>query len=229
MLSSSAAHLFVADLATPEPQPEDRHHLERVLRLRPGEPVSVSDGAGGMQDCVWAGGDHPLEVTGPRQFQPAPTPPVTIAFALTKGEKPEWVVQKLTEVGVDVIVPFRADRSIARWDDVKAQRQRDRLVTVARQAAMQSRRAWLPLVEPVSDFGAVAARPGAVLADRGGDRPSLERPVVLIGPEGGWSDTERNRGLPTVSLGKNVLRAETAAMAAGLLFCTLRAGLMGYE
>jgi 16S rRNA (uracil1498-N3)-methyltransferase len=91
---------------------------------------------------------------------------------------------------------------------------------------MQSRRAWLPVVEEPSTFAAAAARAGAALAVTDGDPPSLDRPVVLVGPEGGWDADELAAGLPTVGLGPNVLRSETAAVAAGTLLVALRSGLL---
>jgi RsmE family RNA methyltransferase len=90
---------------------------------------------------------------------------------------------------------------------------------------MQSRRTWLPVVEPISLFTALADRPGAALADRAGAPPTLQHPTVLIGPEGGWSETERARGLPRMGLGSTVLRAETAALVAGSALCGLRSAL----
>jgi 16S rRNA (uracil1498-N3)-methyltransferase len=80
------------------------------------------------------------------------------------------------------------------------------------------------VVEDVTDFATVAALVGACLADAGGGPPSLALPVVLVGPEGGWSEEERAVGLPAVGLGPHVLRAETAALAAGALLAALRAG-----
>jgi 16S rRNA (uracil1498-N3)-methyltransferase len=151
-----------------------------------------------------------------------------VAFALTKGDKPELVVQKLTELGVDRIVAFTAGRSVARWDGERAEHHIARLRKVAREAAMQSRRALLPVVEGVVGFAAVAALPGAALADAGGAPPSLATPVVLIGPEGGWTEEERGSGLATVGLGEHVLRAETAAIAAGTLLSSLRSGRVGH-
>ncbi|MDP9387691.1 MAG: 16S rRNA (uracil(1498)-N(3))-methyltransferase, partial [Actinomycetota bacterium] len=147
----AAAHAFVADPASPVLDDDDRHHLERVLRLRAGEAVTVSDGAGRWRACMWAPGGR-LEPTGPVVADPPPMPPVTVAFALTKGDRPEWVVQKLTEVGVDVIVAFRGDRSVVRWDAERAAAQVSRWRRVAREAAMQSRRRWLPTVADVADF-----------------------------------------------------------------------------
>ena len=89
---------------------------------------------------------------------------------------------------------------------------------------MQSRRPFLPQLDEVVDFATAGSLPGAVLADRTGDPPSLERPTVLIGPEGGWSEAERSADLGRVSLGPHVLRAETAAMAAGFVMVALRHG-----
>ena len=161
------------------------------------------------------------------EVDPPPTPPIAVAFALVKGERPELIVQKLTEVGVDRIVPFLADRSVVRWDDARAERHHQRLLRVAREAAMQCRRTWWPEVAETSRFDVVAALPGAVAAERGGPAPSLDHPVVLVGPEGGWSDDERDRLPGSVGLGPTVLRAETAAIAAGVVLAALRSGAVG--
>lgn len=222
-----AAHVFVGDVAAPVLGDEDRHHLERVLRLRPGERVTVADGRGGWRLCAFGPGDS-LEPTGPVEVRRPPSVPITIAFALTKGAKPEIVVQKLTELGIDRIVPFVAAHSVARWDNERAGRHLERLRKVAREAAMQSRRAFLPLVEDVTDFAGVVGRPEAVLADAGGEPPTLARPMVLVGPEGGWSDEEREAARATVTLGRQVLRSETAAIAAGAFLAGLRAGIVDH-
>ena len=224
-----AAHVFVEDPAAPVLDEADRHHLARVLRLRPGEAVTVSDGRG-----AWCAGHYRgagrVEADGPLRHDPALAPGVTVGFALIKGDRPEWVVQKLTEVGVDRIVPFVAQRSVVRWEDAKAARQLDRLRAVARGAAMQSRRVWLPIVDEVTTTAALVAELAAAgtgaLAHPGGSAPGLDRPAVLIGPEGGWSHDELDAGLGTVALGPTVLRAETAAVAAGVLLCALRVGLV---
>lgn len=218
--------MFVADLAAPVLAEDDRHHLERVLRVRQGEVVTASDGRGNRCACVFAPGGR-LEPTGAVEVDPEPEPPITVAFAVTKGDKPETAVQKLTELGVDRIVPFTAGRSVARWEGDRAERHVARLRKVAREAAMQSRRSRIPLVDDLRDFATVAALPGAALADAGGAPPSLVRPVLLVGPEGGWTDGERVAGLPIVGLGSEVLRAETAALVAGTLLGALRAGLVG--
>jgi 16S rRNA (uracil1498-N3)-methyltransferase len=228
-LSAAAAHVFVEDLSSPALEDEDAHHLERVLRVRPGQAVTVADGRGGWRQCRWADGAV-LVVDGPPSHDPAPAPPVTVGFALTKGERPEWVVQKLTELGVDRIVPFVAARTVVRWEPAKAERQILRLRAVARAAAMQSRRTWLPLVEGVTSFAAAAAALApstGALAHPGGGGLDLSRPALLVGPEGGFTDDELGAGLPLVDLGPTVLRAETAAIAAGVLLCALRSGRVG--
>jgi 16S rRNA (uracil1498-N3)-methyltransferase len=217
------AHVFVADLDDPKLDDVDRHHLERVLRLRAGEEVTASDGRGGWRRCMFEAGGA-LRPNGEVEQRPRPAPLITIAFALTKGDKPELTVQKLTELGVDRIVPFVAARSVVRWDVDRAARQVERLRRVAREAAMQCRRAHLPEVADVADFATVAQLPGAVLADAGGRPPALATPVVLVGPEGGWSDEERAAGPAPVGLGDHVLRAETAAITAAALWTALRSG-----
>ncbi len=250
-------HVFVVDLEHPELRAEDRRHLTKSLRLGPGDAFTVSDGAGSWRACRF-GSDPGCEVEpdGPVVFVPAPRPPVTIGFALIKGGRPELVVQKLTELGVDTIVPFVAERSVVRWKPDRVAHHTERLHRVAREAAMQSRRVRLPEmggdaamqsrrvelpemggdaamqsrrvelpeVEGVAHYVDLAALPGAIRADIGGDPLTLDHPVVLIGPEGGWSDAERSR-LGAVRISSSVLRAETAAITAAALLTALRDGL----
>ncbi len=216
-------HAFVADLDAPALDEGDRHHLANVLRLRPGQPVTLSDGAGRWRAARFG---PELRVEGDIQVVPAPQPPITVAFALMKGDRPAFVTQKLTELGVDRIVPFRARRSVVRWDEPRAGRQVERLRRVAREAAMQSRRCHLPEVCALEAFEATVGRTGAVLADRMGGSPSLERTVVLVGPEGGWAPEEQAAAPALVGLGPHVLRAETAAVAAAAVFVALRARLV---
>ena len=217
------ALVFVDDLDTPVLDAGDRHHLERVLRVRPGEELTVSDGAGSWRTCRFG---PTLEPVGAIDLEPRPAPQVVVCFALVKGERPEWAVQKLTEVGVDRIVPFVASRSVVRWDGDKAARNAERLRRVAREAAMQSRRVWLPEVADVATFAEIAALPGVALAEREGEPPSLDHPVVAVGPEGGWAPEELAAGLPRVALGPQVLRAETAAVVAGSLLLAVRSGVV---
>jgi 16S rRNA (uracil1498-N3)-methyltransferase len=223
----SAPHVFVDRVDAPHLTDEDRHHLERVLRVRAGDIVTVSDGRGAWRECRFG---PELEPAGPVVVDDSPVPPITVALALTKRDKPELAVQKLTEVGADRIVLLTADRSVARWDDDRAGRGLARVRRVAREAAMQSRRTWLPAVEGPVGFTDALAMPAAALADMAGEPPSLARPSILIGPEGGWSDEERAAavaaGVPAVRLGPHVLRAETAAVVAGALLAGLRASIV---
>jgi 16S rRNA (uracil1498-N3)-methyltransferase len=203
---------------------DDRHHLERVLRIRPGDTVTVSDGAGSWRDCRFG---PELVGDGEVQHVAAPQPALTIGFALVKGERPELIVQKLTELGIDRIVAFPAARSVVRWDAERALRHRQRLGRVAREAAMQSRRCWLPEIVVAPGFAdVVAASPpeALALADRGGEAPVAATTTVLVGPEGGWTDEERAAAARRVGLGDHVLRVETAAIAAGVVLGALRSG-----
>lgn len=219
----SAPHLVVATVEVPVLDDEALHHLARVRRLRPGDRVTVTDGAGAWRPCRFAG-QAALDPDGDVVRLERPSPELTVAFALTKSDKPDLVVQKLTELGIDRIVPFRAERSIVRWDADKAERQHARLSAIARAACEQSHRCWLPVVEPVTDVADLARR-GAVRLDRGPITLDAETTVVAVGPEGGWSEDERV-ALPDASgLGPLVLRAETAAITAGAVLGAIRSGL----
>jgi 16S rRNA (uracil1498-N3)-methyltransferase len=221
--TGAKAHAFVVDLDAPELDDDDRHHLARVLRLRAGDPITVSDGDGRWRRCRF--GDS-LEPDGATHDDPPPAPRLSVAFAVVKGERTEWAVQKLVELGIDSIVPFVAERSVVRWDPAKSEHQHLRLTKVARQAAMQSRRSRLPVVEPLRSFAQVVARDGVALADADGSPPSLTWPHIVVGPEGGWSEAERGIEVRRVRLAPTVLRAETAAVAAGALLVALREGLV---
>ena len=205
---------FVDDLDAPELSPEDRHHLERVRRLRAGDPLTVGDGAGRFRPARFG---PALEPAGDIVSSPGPSRPVTIAFALTKGDRPELVVQKLVEIGVERIVPFAAARTVVRWAPDKGARNLERWRAIAREAAAQAHRPHLPEIGAVTSFAEAAALPGATLADAGGEPLARGTTTLLVGPEGGWAPEEAAAGLPVVDLGPHVLRAETAALVAGAL------------
>lgn len=218
--------VFVDDLDAPLLTDDDRHHVERVLRVRPGAQISIADGRGRWRAALL---DSQVRVTSEIRVHTPPAPAITIAFALVKGARPELVVQKLTELGVDTVVPFVAERSVVRWDETRGARHVERLRRVAREAAMQCHRAVLPRVDDVATFADVVARPGAALAERHGVPPSLEHPTLLVGPEGGWSEGEASRVEHRVGLGDLVLRAETAAIAGAVLLTGLRSRLVAPE
>jgi 16S rRNA (uracil1498-N3)-methyltransferase len=145
----SAPHFFAADvsgdLVTLEG--EDARHASKVLRIRAGETITVADGAGNVaRATVEATGSQLRARVTERWADPAPVPSIFVLQAIPKAGKLDLVVQKLTELGVDVIQPFPSARSVSRWDEVKAVAQTDRLSSIAREAAKQSRRSRLPLV-----------------------------------------------------------------------------------
>lgn len=221
----AAPHVLVADVEVPVLDDDAHHHLARVRRLRDGDGATVTDGAGAWRPCTFRG-TAALEPAGDVVRVPRPDPPLTVAFALTKGDKPELVVQKLTELGIDRIVPFRAERSVVRWDEQKAARQHERLRAIARSACEQAHRCWLPVVEPVTDVRDLAAR-GVVRADRGPVTLTATTTALAVGPEGGWTEAERALLPASTGLGPHVLRAETAAITAGALLGAIRSGLAG--
>jgi 16S rRNA (uracil1498-N3)-methyltransferase len=233
--------VFVPDPTAPVVGADDARHLLDVLRLRPGEPVIAGDGVGTWVPCVVAAGTsgrrgraEPASVLvaeGEPVTEPLPRPSLTVAFAPVKGDRPEWVVQKLTEVGVDHIVPIHTRRSVVRWEGERAARVVDRLRRVALEASAQCRRPHLPEVSPVRtvrELAELGRETGhrVALAHPGGRRPDGGLQVVAIGPEGGWADEEVEGAGDLVGLGPTVLRAETAAVVAGTLLCSLRSALI---
>lgn len=194
---------------------DERHHLERVLRLRASEVITVTDGCGSWRTAQL--GSLALADLGPVGFEPPRPTTLTVACAWTKSDKPELTVQKLTEVGIDRIVWFDASRSIGRRDPAKWSTLAERLGRVARAAVGQCRRVWVPDVVVGATFADLATSANACRADAGGRRVTGRDSCILIGPEGGWTDDERAAVSDHVSLGPHVLRAETAAIIAGAI------------
>ncbi|MQA85958.1 MAG: 16S rRNA (uracil(1498)-N(3))-methyltransferase [Streptosporangiales bacterium] len=210
--------------------PEGRH-AATVRRLRPGERVDLTDGAGFVAECVVTrGGRDLLELdVRARREEPPPTPRLVVVQALAKGDRAEGAVEAMTEVGVDVIVPWSASRCVAQWRGERGAKALARWRSTAREAAKQSRRPWLPEVTELTSTEAVArlladAESAAVLAE-GSSTPfaSLSLPrhgsvVVVVGPEGGISEAElrtfESVGAKTARLGPTVLRTSTAGVAA---------------
>lgn len=216
-LRSSVAHLLAVDLATGEISDEDEHHLFRVLRARDGEAVSLTDGRGQWRLARVISGTVMPE--GEISFIGAPAP-LEIFIAIPKADRPEWIVQKLTEIGVTRICWLHTERSVVRWTSDRAAKQLERLRKVAMAAAMQSRRVWLPLIE-----GPVAA--ASVLADIAICEPGGRSLVagdrrLGIGPEGGWSPDEIALSAQQIALGPGILRVETAAVVVASVLGHLR-------
>ena len=231
-----SAPVFLAERARLESDlvvldgPEGRH-AAAVRRLRPGERVDLTDGAGLLAECVVAAAGREsleLKVEGRRQ-EPPPEPRVVVVQALPKGDRGELAVETMTEVGVDVIVPWTAARCVTQWRGDRAAKALGRWRATARQAAKQSRRAWFPEVtEPVTTPSAAERVAGAALALvlheearlplSALDVPSEGEIVLVVGPEGGLTADEiavftAAGGRPAL-LGPTVLRTSTVGVAA---------------
>lgn len=241
VLVAAAALVFVDDPDAPVVDEADLHHLVDVLRLRAGESVIACDGAGRWVPCRVA--ELPLvrsvkkldparvlDVVGPARIDPPPSPQVVVAFAPMKGDRPEWMAQKLTEVGVDALIPLRTARTVVRWDGERGEKALGRIRRIVREAAAQSRRTVLPVVHPVMTLDEVATWAGSepVLAVPGGGALGSWPSVVAVGPEGGWDETELTRegAQPGLGLGPTVQRAETAAVSVATLLAAVRAGVV---
>ncbi len=215
---TAAAHVYVSSVDEPVLEAADRHHLERVLRLRAGAEITVGDGAGRWRPAVLG---TELQPVGSVVTEAAAGLPLTVGFAVVKGDRPDLIVRALTEVGIDRIVPLHSARSVVRWTGSRRLGAVERLRRVVRSAGMQSRRVWLPEVCDVQDLDDLVAGGGDEVALAvPGEVRALDRPTVLIGPEGGWTPEELAMGdgsVAHVGLGPHVLRSETAAIAAGVL------------
>ena len=213
-------HAFVEDVEEPVLSTDDRHHLSKVLRLRDGDPLTVCDAAGRWRPARFG---NRLEPSGDVVEVLPPAREVAVGFTLVKSGRPELVVQKLTELGVDRILLLAAERSAFRWGDGKVADNVERLARVVRESGMQSRRVRLPVLESPQRVSVAAQGPGVAMAEPGGSGLDGGVGLLLIGPEEGWAAAElgdRRR----VGLGSTVLRSETAAIAAGALMVALRDG-----
>ncbi len=206
-----------------------------MRRLAPGERVDVTDGAGLLARCVVDAarpGELDLTVI-ERLTEPPPPCQLVVVQAIIKGDRGELAVELMTEAGVDVIVPWPAERSIARWRPDREDKALSRWRSTAREAAKQSRRSRFPEVTEqaptVTVLTRVAAAAAAVLLDPAASKPvaDVELPtageiVLIVGPEGGVSPAETaalvEAGAIAARLGPTVLRGSTAgAIAAALV------------
>jgi 16S rRNA (uracil1498-N3)-methyltransferase len=217
-LRRSSAHVLVTDIAAPKPDGHVVHHLARVLRLRRGEPVTMTDGAGRWRAGVFTGDG--VECADEVRVAPRPSRPLAIAVAPPKGDRLDWLVAKCTEVGIDRFVLLDAEHSVVRWTGERAERQVGRLRRIVVEASMQSRRVWLPEISgPVR---AIEVLPGLAVAEPDGRLLTADDAAIAIGPEGGWSAKELEVAASTVSLSPNILRVETAAVTAAVLMASHR-------
>jgi 16S rRNA (uracil1498-N3)-methyltransferase len=219
--AAATAQVFVDDLESLELTRDDAHHLFAVRRVRVGESVVVADGAGAWRMAVASGGG--LEASGSITLEPEPTRQLTVGLTPVKGDRSDWAVTKLTELGCDRIVALQTDHSVVRWSPAAAERALARWRRLAREACCQCRRVRLPAFEGPLSLAAFDGAEVALAVPGAGALPEVTT-TVLVGPEGGWSQAERARGLREVGLGSQILRSETAAVAAGVLLGALRAG-----
>jgi 16S rRNA (uracil1498-N3)-methyltransferase len=208
-------------------------HAAAVRRVRVGETVIVTDGAGSAASTVVTAvetGGLRLHVES-RWEEPEAAPRIVVVQALPKGDRGELAVETLTEVGVDVIVPWAAARCITRWRDERAEKSLNRWRSTARESAKQSRRVRWPEIRSLATTSDVASLlTGAALAvvlHEESSKPlaSLTIPlggdvVIVVGPEGGIDDDELSAFAfaEHVRLGPSVLRTSTAGtVAAGIV------------
>jgi 16S rRNA (uracil1498-N3)-methyltransferase len=209
---------------------EGRHAVV-VKRVRVGEQVALTDGAGTTATCtvtatdrtVLAGRVDAIATSDPEM------PRVVVVQAIPKGDRGELAVEMLTEVGVDVIVPWAAERSVAVWRGEKLPKALARWRSTAREAAKQARRSWFPQVRDLVSTEEVvgllrdAAVPVVLHEAASGPLADLPVPgrgeiVIVVGPEGGISEEElaafATVGAEPVRMGTSVLRTSTAGVAA---------------
>ncbi|MGO4227360.1 16S rRNA (uracil(1498)-N(3))-methyltransferase [Arthrobacter sp. YAF34] len=221
----------------------EARHAVTVKRLAVGESVDIADGAGkrltGTVTAV-APGELTVECGGMAD-EPQPGIRLVLVQALAKGDRDELAAETATELGIDAVIPWQAERSIVRWKAERAAKAHAKWQSVVTAAAKQARRAWIPEVRAAVDStglqAAVAAADLAVILHEDAVRPlrhvleswletsapdARAREVLLIvGPEGGISPREVTRlcdaGAVTALLGHHVLRSSTAGPAATVL------------
>lgn len=207
-------------------------HAAGVLRLMPGEPIVLVDGDGRRVTGTVAstqGRDAVAVLVNEVGVESTPAPRLTVVQALPKGDRGELAVELLTEIGVDIIVPWSARHCVAQWKGDRAERGHRRWTDAARAAGKQARRARFPQVMPLHETDEVVdlladADLGLVLHESAAVSISDITPptdgdvVIVVGPEGGLADDERERfaavGAHSALLGPTVLRTSSAGLAA---------------
>lgn len=220
---------YAPDIATDPVLPEgESNHCAKVLRMQPGDPVEVIDGKGRSYQCTLMSAHHKHSMVRINSSVERPLPwayRLSVAVAPTKHlDRMEWLIEKLTEIGINEFIPLLCDRSERR--ELKT----ERLEKIAVSAMKQSLKAVLPEIRPMTPVRrviqeCVSARKFICYCDRQADRRILAREVIagddttiLIGPEGDFSPDEIELalacGFRPISLGDNRLRTETAALFA---------------
>jgi len=208
----------------------EARHLTRVLRVEAGQRFEISDNQSAyLAEITEARGERVVF----RVVEPVDTPAAPVCLilcaALIKFDRFEWMIEKATELGVERILPVEATRSERGLFEASRKRT-ERWVRIARESSQQSRRVRIPDILPAVRFEKCLTleadhryfldegQAPPLLRSVPAERPAGSHVAVLVGPEGGWTGDERQlaagAGWPPVSLGPQVLRAETAASAA---------------
>lgn len=220
---------------------EEAQHALKVLRLGEGDEIDALDGAGGRFRAVVIsahGGECVVRLT---EALPANEPPIrlTLYQGLPKADKLEFIVQKLTELGASAVVPVKMERSVVRSDAKDGEKRRERLDKIAREAAKQCRRALAPEISAPLTWKQTLARMAGhelilvpwedarenTLHEARVRAPEAKDIALVIGPEGGMTPDEiaalKAVGAQPITLGRRILRAETAAVAAAAVTMAL--------
>ncbi|MDE7300230.1 MAG: 16S rRNA (uracil(1498)-N(3))-methyltransferase [Lachnospiraceae bacterium] len=217
---------------------EDNNHIRNVLRMQPGQEITVCDGEGTDYLCRLKELGREQVTAEPLSKKPSQTElPVRLILyqGLPKKDKLELIIQKAVELGASEIVPVVTKRTIVRLEDERKEaRKRERWQSIARSAAMQSMRGILPQVSPVLAFSEAlreaAGLDGAVIPYECAEGIENTRRIIsglqekrprsvgiFIGPEGGFEEEEiaqaEQAGVRPVTLGRRILRTETAGLA----------------
>lgn len=211
---------------------EDAKHIQKVLRMKVGEALVVCDKQGTDYFCEISGfdeGDVQLSVNDRAPSQSEPTVSVRLFQALPKGEKMDWIIQKAVELGVEEIVPVLTHRCVSRPDERSWKKKKERYNRIALEAAKQSGRGRIPQVTDLRSFSAAVtemkqAQCPILFYEKSTAelKETLREPhqsfAVMIGAEGGFEEDEvayaSEQGIAILSLGKRILRCETAPLAA---------------
>jgi 16S rRNA (uracil1498-N3)-methyltransferase len=202
----------VSDPSQPVLSKDDEHHLRNVLRARTGEEVVVTDGSGSWSIAQVE--DHSIKRVTPVGIDPS-TLPTTIYLSPLKGDRSEWAVAKVTELGVSRIVPLVSEHLAVRFKGASRDKILLRWRRIAAEANGQCRRTYDVVIdEPVN----IRDVPGDVcVTDFEGESDWTGVRSVAIGPEGGWGPQEWGEGRRRLALGPTVLRGETAGVVAASL------------
>ncbi len=211
---------------------DDAHHISRSLRMAAGEKIEVSDMQRMLYECElveFLEKEVVARVLSERCSDVEPVCEITLYQALPKGDKMETVIQKSIECGAFKIIPFKSERSIVKIDKKDEEKKRARWQKIAEGAAKQSGRAIIPEIGPIMSFEEAiesACKSSLVLlCYEAEDKVSIKDALrnvkiektisVIIGSEGGFSEKEAqlaiSKGAKSVTLGKRILRTETAS------------------